>query len=119
MKNWRHFEKPDTRRNMPVINEKPPPVSVQGIFKKAQSLRQKIKPAKTVQQIFQEAKKSSEKLKQKAPLRVQNALPSGASFFILTIILIFGVAGIAALLAPILVPIVILCAIAGMSFNDD
>ena len=78
---------------------------------------------KTVQQIFQEAqksaRKSSEKLRQKAPPQVQNALPSGASFFILTIILIFGGVGIAALLAPILVPIVILCAIAGMSFNDD
>lgn len=78
----------DTRRNMPVKSPISKKSSEPAILKSVTVLIGEISKKlpsraseKTVQKIFQEARKSSEKLRQKAPPQIQSALPSGASFF--------------------------------------
>lgn len=136
MKFLRHIKKileKDTRRNMPVkspVSKKSSePVILKSVTVLIGEISKKLPsrtPEKTVQEIFQKAQKAArksvkatEKLRQKAPPQIQSALPEGASFSILTLILIIGGVLMISALAPIFVPIVILCSIAGMIFDSD
>ena len=136
MKFLRHVEKvigKYTRRNMPVkspVSKKSSePVILKSVTVLIGEISKKLPSRKSggsVQEIFQKAQeaarksvKATEKLRQKAPPQIQSALPEGASFSILTIILTIGGVLIISALAPIFAPIVILFGIASMIFSDD